>query len=355
MQFRFKNKRIASILGILPETESFFDDEAKNYSFPERQTMRLKKVMGFNKHRLAKAASCVSDFGVYGLQYMFTHNWLNPEDIGALVVVTASPDHFLPHVSNIVQGRLGLGRDVLCMDIPQGCCGFLLGLIESFMLLEHMPAKKVVLVNSDVLSHIASRQDRNEFPLAGDSAAVTVIENADSEEIFCELDFDGTRADVLKIPAGGFRMPCTPETAVMHDDGSGNFRSLNNMYMDGYEVFNFIMNEVPDILARVYAQTGKKLEETEYFLFHQPNKFILQKLAKAANIPEEKMPMNLVENYGNPSGASIPVVTAMNLRDKLLEGEIECCMSAFGSGLAWGVILMKLGRLDHCEIIESEL
>ena len=67
------------------------------------------------------------------------------------------------------------------------------------------------------------------------------------------------------------------------------------------------------------------------------------------------MPMNLVENYGNPSGASIPVVTAMNLRDKLLESEIDCCMSAFGSGLAWGVILMKLGVLDHCEIIESEL
>ena len=125
--------------------------------------------------------------------------------------------------------------------------------------------------------------------------------------------------------------------------------------MDGNAVFNFIMSEVPVMLAHAYEESGRKIEDTEYFLFHQPNKFILKKLAEAVNIPLQKMPSNLVENYGNPSGASVPLVAAMNLRDNLIHRKSDCCIAAFGSGLAWGVVLMNLGLLDNCEIIESEL
>ena len=69
MQTFFSGKKISSMLGVLPEKEGFFDDEAENYSFPVKQTMRLKKVMGFNKHRLSKSTSTVSDFAVYGITY----------------------------------------------------------------------------------------------------------------------------------------------------------------------------------------------------------------------------------------------------------------------------------------------
>lgn len=356
MQFRFHNKKITSILGILPEYESCFDDELNNYAFPEKQTMRIKKIMGFNKHRLAKESSCVSDFGVYGLEYMLTNKWLIKEDIGALIVVTSTPDHFIPHVSNIIHGQLELAKDIFCLDIAQGCCGFVLGLIQSFMLLEYMKYKKVVLINGDVLSHRVSKQDRSEYPLSGDAVTITVIENyTNNDEIYCDMNFDGTRSDAIKIPAGGFRIPGTPDTQIIHEAEDGNFRSLENLRMNGNEVFNFILSEVPEILEHAFKETGKNMNDMDYFLFHQPNKFILSKLAQAINVPEEKMPMNLVENYGNSSGASIPMIIAMNLKDKLLNSQLNCCLSAFGSGLAWGVILMQLGKFEHCELIESEL
>lgn len=356
MKTTFYGKRICSMLGVLPERESFFEDEVGNYSFPEKQTMRLKRVMGYEKHRIAKPGSTVSDFALYGMNYMLEKEWITKDEIGAVVVVTLCPDYFVPHISTIVQGTLGLSEDVICMDLAQGCCGFLLGLFEAFLLLDHMEDKKVVLVNADVLSHKVSPRDRNDYPLIGDAAAITVVENSSKKsEIFYEMYMDGSRGEVLKIPAGAFRMPSTPETAVMKDIGDGNFKSLDHMHMDGSEVFNFVQTRVPPMIGQILARTGHTKEDIDYFLFHQPNKFMLQKLAQKIGIPFEKMPMNLVENYGNPSGASIPLVTLHNLGEELKRNEYRCCMSAFGSGLAWGAIIMELGNLAHSEIIQSDL
>ena len=268
METVFKGKKITSMLGILPETISYFDDEVENYSFPAKQTMRLKKVMGYKQHRLAKDSSTVSDFAVYGLIHMLENGWIKKDEIGAIITLTLCPDHFVPHISNIVQAECGIGADIMCMDIAQGCCGFILGLMQSFMLLEHLGNKKVVLINGDVLSHKISKRDRNDFPLVGDTTTITVIENGESESIYFEMHNDGSRGDALKIPAGGFRMPSTVETAKMTDQGDGNFRALDHMHMDGSGVFNFVQTEVPPMLEHAFNRTGRTVEDFDWFFFH---------------------------------------------------------------------------------------
>ena len=109
------------------------------------------------------------------------------------------------------------------------------------------------------------------------------------------------------------------------------------------------------MLEGAFAREGKTPDDFDWFFFHQPNRFMLQKLAEKAGLPKEKLPMNLVENFGNPSGASIPLTAIYNCREELLKKNNKCCLSAFGSGLAWGVIFMNIGMLDHCELIESNL
>ena len=94
--------------------------------------MRLKKVMGYNQHKLAKGTSTVSDFAVYGLNFILKSDWIQKDEIGAVIVITLCPVYFVPHISNIVQDKCGLSTDIICMDIAQGCCGFLLGLMQSF-------------------------------------------------------------------------------------------------------------------------------------------------------------------------------------------------------------------------------
>ena len=356
MQTIFTGKRVASILGILPERVALFDDEVGNYTFPERQTMRLKKIMGFHAHRLSKESTTVSDFAITGLDYILKMGWIKKEEIGAVIVVTLCPDYFLPHISNIIQGECGLDHDVVCLDIAQGCCGYIVGLLEAFLLLEHMENKKVILVNGDVLMHRISTRDRNEYPVMGDAAAISIIENTDNgNPIYLDLMMDGSRRDCLKIPAGGFRLPSSSETAEMKDAGDGNIRALDHMVMDGAEVLNFVMREVPPLIDGLYRRAGRSQADTDFFLFHQPNRFILEKLAQKMEIDKAKMPMDLVEKTGNPSGASIPLMTALDFGEQFEKNSYSCCLSGFGSGLAFGAVLMDFGGFDHCEVIETNL
>src|SRR5437764_11034537 len=149
MKFTFRRKRISGILVIVPENERTFVDEMKNFNFPEARSLKLREVMGFDKRRIVPPGVCVSDLAVYGLQYLFQHQLLRPEEIDALLLVTQAPDHFMPATSSLVQGRLRLKRDVFCLDINQACAGFVSGLIQGFMLLEQESIKKVVLINAD--------------------------------------------------------------------------------------------------------------------------------------------------------------------------------------------------------------
>lgn len=354
MKVTFHNKAVTGILTILPEQEIYFENEISNYAFPEKQTMRLKKVMGFKKHRIAKPETASSDMAVFGMNHLFQKGLLKKEEIGGLIVVTAIPDHFLPHVSNIVQGECGLSKETLCIDLPQGCCGFLLGLIQGFMMLDYMGDKKVVLLNSDVLSHKVSKKDRKSYPLIGDGATITILENKTGvHDISTILETDGTQRKIAWIPAGGSRIPSTSETARLCDDGEGNFRSLDNLRMDGNGVFLFVQTEMPPVIEEILSLTGWSKEEVDWFLCHQPNQFVLRKLAEKLGVPYEKVPMNVVENFGNASGASIPMAITLNLEEQMTQKLQKCCIVAFGTGMTWGAMTAELGNMDFCEMVVS--
>src|SRR5689334_15102510 len=156
MNFVFHRKRVSGVLAILPAHERSFVEEMKNFNFPEARSLKLKEVMGYDKRRMVEPGVCVSDLVIFGLQRLFDRSLLKREEVDALILVTQTPDHFMPPTSNIVQGKLGLKQDMVCLDVNQACAGFVLGLMQSFMLLEQESVRKVVLVNADVLSRKAS-------------------------------------------------------------------------------------------------------------------------------------------------------------------------------------------------------
>lgn len=352
MNLLFQNRAITGLLAVVPANERKFVDEMANYNFPAARSLKLSEVMGYNTHRIVDAGVCSSDLACFGLRRLFTTGALDPGEIDALIVVTQSPDYLMPPTSSIIQGRLGLKRDIFCLDINQGCAGFVIGLFQSFLLLDQPAISKVALVNVDVLSRRVSAQDRNSYPLIGDAAAITVVERSeDSTPIHANIRMDGARAEALMIPAGGFRRPSSPETAVLTDDGENNLRALDHLRMDGSAVFNFVQTEVPPMIQELLDAAGADVGEIDSFLFHQPNRFMLRKLAEALKVPFEKMPSNVVERYGNSSGVTIPVAIAHNLRDRLATASIRACLAGFGVGLTWASMLLGLGPLDFCDLI----
>ena len=352
MNLKFRHKKITGLLTVLPSREIAFEDEMQNYNFSVAKSIKLKMAMGYNKHRVVEEGVCVSELCIYGLNYLFENGLLRKEDIDALLLVTQSPDYQMPPTSNIIQGKLGLGREVICMDINQGCCGFIVGLTEAFMLLEQEEVNKVVLLNADVLSRKVSKHDRNSNPLIGDAATITIVEKSDSDTtIYGSIRMDGTGADALIIPAGGMRMPVNAETSELKEDAAGNFRSLEHLVMKGDEVFNFVQREVPPLIEDLLDRAVCGKEEVDWYMFHQPNRFMLHKLADKLGIPHEKMPSNIVENFGNASGATIPTNICFNIGEQLKDEKYLFCLSGFGVGLTWGALLMPVGKVDFCNII----
>jgi 3-oxoacyl-[acyl-carrier-protein] synthase-3 len=318
-----------------------------------QQSLKLKKIMGYEAHRVAEAGVSISDLCIHGLDFLFQNEMLKKQDIDAIVLITQSPDHFMPPTSNIIQGHFQLKQDMVCMDINQGCAGFILGLFQSFMLLERESINKVVLLNADTLTHKVSNRDRNLSPQIGDAASVTVIENSEKPDtIYGNIKMDGRNANALKIPAGGYKLPSSQETAKMEQDANGNFRSLDHMVMKGDEIFNFVQREVPPMIEDLLNTSGLSKELIDYFMFHQPNKFMLDKLADKMKIPREKMPSNIVERFGNSSSVTIPTVISHNLGKRLEKENYRVCSAAFGVGLTWASLIIRMGEMDFCKMIE---
>ena len=353
MNFTFRRKRITGILAVVPANERSFIDEMKNYNFPEARSLKLKEVMGYDKRRIVEPGVCVSDLAVFGLQHLFDRGLLIREEIDALILVTQSPDYFLPPTSNVIQGRLGLGHDIFCQDISQGCAGFVIGLIQAFLLLEQESIGKVILINGDVLSRRVSPKDRNIYPLMGDAVSITVVERDTKDSmIHSSFKMDGTRREALIIPAGGFRLPSTPETAVLEDVGDNNLRAKDHLRMDGSAIFNFVQVEVPQLIERLLAGAGVSLDAVDYFLCHQPNRFMVQKLADKVRVPYAKMPSNVVERFGNSGATTLPMAMILNLAGELQKGDCLVCLAGYGVGLTWAAMLMQLGELAFCEAID---
>lgn len=354
MNLRFSGKRIKGIVSVVPRNRVRFEDEIENYGFSREKCLNLQKVMGYGERRIVENNECASDLVFHGLNHLLDTGCVAREEISALVFITQSPDHFMPPSSCILHGKLGLKRDVLCFDINQGCTGYIYGLIQAFMLLDAFKDGKVALMNGDTLSRRACHFDRNIYPIIGDAGAVTIIENsADAGETTVSMETDGSRSHWLMIPAGGFRMFSDEETRKIKLLPDGNRRSEDDFFMNGSGVFTFTQTDVSASITKFFTDESIQTDQIDYFMFHQPNRFLLNKLSRKLNVDDGRMPANIVEKYGNPSSASIPLSICHNIRQRILEERLKICMAGFGVGLSWGSLLMDVGPLDFCELLEK--
>ena len=353
MELRFDGVKIAGVQLILPEREIAFDNEVDSYSFSSAQSAKLKNVMGYDRRRVVSEGVTSSDLVVAGFEALIDSGQLDPESLDALIVVTQTPDFIMPGTSYIIHSRLPFGRDMLCLDINQGCAGYIVGLTTAFSLLSQENFNRVALVNVDIVSQLVAQGDRNSRPIIGDAAAITIVDSdPTATPINGNLKVDGSGWDALMVPAGGMRMRSSASTAVISEDKNGNARAPDNLVMKGDVVFNFVMQSVPTMIESLMDKSGFKISDIDNFLFHQPNPFMLKKLASKLEIPLQKFPVNLVAKYGNSSGVTIPAVLCSEFDVSYFNEPKWICMAGFGVGLTWGSLLIRLHDLSFVEVLE---
>ena len=273
-------------------------------------------------------------------------------NVDALVFVSQSPDYIVPHTSAVLQAKLGIPTSAIAIDLNFGCAGYVYGLFQSMMYIATGYAKNVLLLVSDTMSRRVHPKDKSLRLVIGDGGTATFL-TAKDDSLDSKFTFftDGNGAKYLTIPAGGARVPLKPgKTDVLLGDDDGNFRTAENIYMDGRAIMDFALEKVPSVIYETLDKMGWEKDDVDLFAIHQANAFMVKYLAKLMKIPICKAPV-AVKFLGNTSAASIPLMlSSLYAGNSASLKKVVVC--GFGTGLACAAGTVNLSQTHIMPIIE---
>jgi 3-oxoacyl-[acyl-carrier-protein] synthase III len=345
------NVALRGVTAVVPREASYYDDEIANYAQDAERSRKLKETMGYGSHSLAAPGVCTSNLALHGIRTLAKDGLVDLSQIDALILVTQTPDYIIPPTSAVMHGALDLPESVYCVDINDGCNGFVKGLFEAGQLIAS-GANRVLLAAGDVLSHRVSKQDRNSYPLIGDAAGVAVIERDEAAApITFDIRYSGRQHAALMIPAGQSREMPNDTTRDMQADPEGNIRHREHLVMKGRDVFAFTQSVVPAFLEEFLEANSLTPQDIDLFLLHQANAFVLDRIAKKLKVDKTRLPQDTAGTFGNSSSATIPVTLVNHLPARQ---KAKLVMSGFGVGLSWGAALIDTPGLAFSRLIEAD-
>ena len=347
----FKGITISGIAGSVPKNKVNNLTDHKFCSEDERK--KIVELTGANEYRKAPLEICSSDLCEAAAKNLLQGLNVAPQTVDAIIFATMTPDYRIPSTACILQDKLGCPMSTVAFDINMGCSGFVVGLYNACALIQGGGLKRVLLLAGDTQSKLCYEQDKNVVFLLGDAGTATLIEAAETPKdvIVIELMTDGSRFDKLFVPAGGFRRPSTELTRQVKKQPDGGIRAEDHVYMDGMEIFKFSSTDVVKSVQTFMDVEQLCVEDIDFLILHQANKFMTDKIARKLKFPLEKVPYSL-RVYGNTGSASIPLTIVHNYDEMIPYGKNRCLLSGFGVGLSWGIVDIVLNRIYCPPVIE---
>lgn len=309
------------------------------FTLEEAQT--FDETVGIKNRYWAEDGVCASDLCADAAERLMSGLEWEKSSIDVLLFVSVTPDYKTPPTSSILQERLGLPNSTFVLDVPMGCCGCMYGINIAGNLLRAGTAKRALILVGDTAARMGSVHDKSRLPLFGDSGTAMALEYDEAApEIFIEMNTSGDGADALMTPHGGYRNPITEASFQEEDFGHGIIRAPKDALINGMDVFAFAISKPVKSLKSILEE--KQLDvntDVDYFLIHQANKLIVDRIVKKLKLDVEKVPYNL-QQFGNLGGASIPMIMCSELGGKM-EQPLTLVCSAFGLGLTWGTMILK--------------
>ena len=319
------------------------------YLIPEEEIEKTISNIGIEQRRIAAPDVMASDLCYKAACQLMADNDISPESIDVLLFMSQTPDYRIPATSCILQQRLGLPKETMCFDISLGCSGYLFALSTAFAYASMEGVNRVLLLDGETFSKIVNRRDKVDWPLYGDAGTATLIEKGDYADSTFMLYTDGSGEDTLKIHAG-MRNPVTPDSCVEREREDGNIRTDLEVFMDGMDVFNFAISKVPKSIKMLLKETDRTMDDVDYLVFHQANRFMMDFFVKKLKISPDRVPY-CISKYGNTSSASVPLTISSELNGRLA-GSHTVVMSAFGAGLSWGAAILQMRDCNVSPVID---
>jgi len=287
---------------------------------------------GIRERRIAAADQATSDMSIAAARIALEQANVGARDVDTIIVCTCTPDYSFPATACLVQAAIG-AENAFCYDMEAACSGFLFGTVQGASLIASGISRNVLVIGAETLSRITDYQDRRTCILFGDGAGAAVLTRSRNggEIIFCELGADGSRPDIVLLPAGGSRLP--PSHATVDE-------RQHYMKLQGQEVFKWAVSKLGELVDRIPQETGVSFNEIKLIIPHQSNERIIRSVCERAGLPPEKAHIN-IDRVGNTSAASIPIAMHEAARDDEIQRGDLVLLLTFGSGITWGSMLLR--------------
>ena len=287
---------------------------------------------GIKERRIASESEATSDMAVKAAHAALKDANLNPQDIELIIVATITPDMFFPSTACQLQYKLGV-NSAPAFDISVACSGFVYGLTIADQFIRSGMYKTALVVAAEKLSAVTDWEDRSTCVLFGDGAGAAVLGPVKEGGILnANLGADGSKGDLLQLPAGGSRMPASIKTVE---------NKLHTIKMEGIVLFKQAVKMMADAALAVTEPLGLQGDDIDIIIPHQANIRILRAVAKRLGVdPDKKLYLN-IEKYGNMSAASSAVALAEAVEEGRIKKGDTILMDAFGGGLTWGALVIQ--------------
>ena len=350
--FNIKNVALRGISASVPNNQvntcsfDFFSgDDAKVFI----------DTVGIENRYVAPDHVCASDLAYEAAEKLISELGWDKEEIGILAFESVTADYRTPPTSCLLQDRLGLPTSCFTVDLPMGCCGCMYAITIVGNMMSAGCVKKSILLIGDTITRMSSPYDKSRVPLFGDAAVALALEyDETAEPIIVDFNTFGKGYQALITPHSGFRHQVTPASFEYEDLGNGVVRAPIHSVINGMDVFSFAITKPPKAINNLleYCHLDKE-KDIDYYLIHQANKMIIDKIVKKAKLPEEKVPCNL-KDFANCGGASIPLLMLTNLKDELQSSSKTLLLSSFGLGLTWGTMLLRTNPMVITDLIKVD-
>lgn len=349
----FHNVRIAGLSGAVPKQIIKNQDSAS--IFGDKTIKRIIDMTGVEQMHRSLPEQTAGDLGYVAAEELLTKLRIDRKEIGALVLVTGSPDYIIPATSYVIHKRLGLSQECMAFDISLQCSGFVYGLHTCASLLQNMKQKYLLLIVAEALKNVDVLKRKNPDDsiavITGDAGAAILLERvSEASCIKTELYADGNDFKMI-ICMGMSRGYGLPDEVTEWSDGKE--RSIYDPYMDGMGVFSFSTRKVPDAIRRFMQEAGTSTEDYDSLVLHQANKMIVERIAKQLKWDMNRVPLS-IGKYGNTSCVSIPVTIIDQWGECTEQSQKKILACGFGAGFSWGVVSFDIETNCILPMTETE-
>jgi len=346
----YKNVSLKGVAACVPE--NIQDNRKLSLLGNEEQINKFIETTGVvTRHTVNGQKLCSSDMCYHAAKALLENLCWNRDEIDCLLFVSQTPDYIMPATACILQDKLGLPNECFAMDISLGCSGWIHGMATLAALLQNGGYKKGLLLAGDTSTVTKSPKDKSTYPLFGDGGTATALEYTEgSQGLKVHTATDGKSHRAIIIPDGGFRNFYSPESLIDHEYEDGIIRNNLNTALDGPGVFIFGISKAPKSILGLASHFNFDIDDVDYFVLHQANKILNEKIRAKLKLPIEKVPYS-IDEYGNTSSSSIPLTMVTRLRQQLVSGRFNLITCGFGVGLSWGTIYLVSDKIVCPEII----